>query len=117
MDISNRIDKSGECWFLLTRGKVKRGWRPQVTEMIDGRLRYRYAYRVTYEHFVGPIPEGMTIDHLCKQTDCINPFHLEVVTRAENGRRGRVDANAKATLVKPEIGKQAPPPPKRRARS
>lgn len=46
------------------------------------------AHRVAYELFVGSIPEGLVIDHLCRVTGCVNPAHLEVVTYAENTRRG-----------------------------
>jgi hypothetical protein len=46
------------------------------------------AHRVAYEDAHGPIPDGMTIDHLCSQKRCVNPDHLEVVTRGENNRRG-----------------------------
>ena len=42
------------------------------------------AARASYETFVGPIPEGLTIDHLCRQRCCINPEHLEPVTNREN---------------------------------
>lgn len=45
------------------------------------------AHRASYEHFVGPIPDGLTIDHLCGSHRCVNPFHLEAVTLAENIRR------------------------------
>ena len=47
-----------------------------------------WAHRASYEHFVGPIPEGLHIDHLCRNRRCINPAHLEPVTPAENIRRG-----------------------------
>jgi hypothetical protein len=47
------------------------------------------AHRVSYEHLVGPIPQGMMIDHLCRTRCCINPDHLEPVTNAENIRRGQ----------------------------
>lgn len=47
-----------------------------------------YAHRVSYEMKKGKIPEGMTIDHLCRVTSCVNPDHLEVVTNKENLRRG-----------------------------
>lgn len=48
------------------------------------------AHRVAYEHVRGPIPDGMTIDHLCRNKRCINPHHLEVVTLAENIHRAVV---------------------------
>ena len=45
------------------------------------------AHRVAYELFVGPLAPGMVIDHLCKNTRCVNPDHLEQVTQATNCRR------------------------------
>lgn len=45
------------------------------------------AHRYSYEALVGPIPEGLTIDHLCANKSCVNPEHLEPVTRGENVRR------------------------------
>jgi hypothetical protein len=48
------------------------------------------AHRVAYELYVGPIPEGLTIDHLCRVRTCVNPLHLEPVTLAENIKRGFV---------------------------
>lgn len=48
---------------------------------------YAYAHRFSYQWFRGPIPDDMTIDHLCQVRECVNPWHLEVVTRAENTRR------------------------------
>ena len=48
------------------------------------------AHRASYEYFVGPIPEGMQIDHLCRVRCCVNPAHLELVTQSENTRRGHL---------------------------
>lgn len=48
------------------------------------------AHRVSYEWFVGPIPSGLELDHLCGQRDCVNPHHLEPVTHRENLRRARL---------------------------
>lgn len=45
------------------------------------------AHRWSYEHHVGPIPDGLTIDHLCLNKACVNPDHLEPVTREENALR------------------------------
>ena len=46
-----------------------------------------YAHRWVYEHEVGPIQEGLEIDHLCRVRLCVNPAHLEPVTHGENLRR------------------------------
>lgn len=56
-------------------GRVKRGGKVWLT--------HRYAW----EQLVGPIPDGMTIEHICRNKRCVNPDHLELLTLAENGRR------------------------------
>jgi len=49
--------------------------------------RHVYAHRVAYEEWRGPIPEGLELDHLCRNTLCVNPEHLEPVTHAQNMTR------------------------------
>lgn len=53
--------------------------------MVNGRL--WKAHRYSYEIHRGHVPDGMTIDHLCLNKACVNPWHLEIVTRSENKRR------------------------------
>lgn len=47
-----------------------------------------FAHRFAYEHWVGPVPEGLELDHLCTVPACCNPSHLEPVTTQENTTRG-----------------------------
>ena len=56
-----------------------------------------YTHRLIYEAVVGPIPDGLHIDHLCRVRACCNPDHLEAVTQAENNRRAAADNKAART--------------------
>jgi hypothetical protein len=76
------VDASGDCW-VWTRSDNGHGY--GVMESKDGD---RMAHRMSWEILVGPIPEGLTLDHLCRNRRCVNPDHLEPVTRGENVLRG-----------------------------
>lgn len=89
MTVADRIlgklgDRSeDECWTWT--GCTQHGY---GLVWVDGVRRSARVHRVVYELLVGPIPEGLTLDHLCRNRACCNPAHLEPVTLSENVKRG-----------------------------
>lgn len=76
-----KVDKSGECWLWL-------GWCSVGYGYIEIAGRSVGAHRWSYEQAHGPIPNGLQIDHLCRNRACVNPAHLEAVTSRINTLRG-----------------------------
>jgi hypothetical protein len=81
-DFWAKVDKSGDCW-LWTASRDSHGY-----GHIGYQRRNWLAHRLSYELVVGPIPDGLSLDHLCRNPPCVRPAHLEPVTHAENLARG-----------------------------
>lgn len=75
------------CWLWLGSGLAS-GYGTFGVKVGHRKYRKPLAHRWNYERHVGPIPEGLVIDHLCKTPACVNPAHLEAVTQRENVLRG-----------------------------
>ncbi len=72
----------GQCWEWIA-GKNHQGYAKFKWE---GRTRSGHIF--AYEYFIGPVPEGFQLDHLCRNKSCVNPWHLEPVTGSINVFRG-----------------------------
>lgn len=73
------------CWE-WTAYRNNRGY---GTFSLDGSM--KLAHRVSYTLFVGPIADGMVVDHLCDTPACVNPDHLRATTQRANVRRAVAD--------------------------
>lgn len=89
------IDLNTRCW-VWQGAHTSRGY----GNFWNG-VRAVKAHRFAYESFIGTIPDGLVIYHLCCNTSCVNPSHLEAVTQYQNMRRGTVfQASAERQLRK-----------------
>ncbi len=96
MDVADRwaskVDKDGP--IPDARPELGACWQWMGSLACEGYGRIRadgrdiFVHRWSFEHFVGPIPEGMQVDHLCRNRGCVNPHHLEIVDLVENVMRG-----------------------------
>lgn len=86
-----KVDRSGgpdACWNWTASTTADGYGRFRVRPESSGESQKALAHRVAYELLVGPIPDGLQIDHLCRNRGCVNPAHLEPVTGQENTLRG-----------------------------
>lgn len=79
-----KVDRTSDCW--LWTGACDFGGYGVFTPNIAGYGMVK-AHRWLYECMVGPVPQGKELDHLCRVRKCVNPWHLEPVTKKENSRR------------------------------
>jgi hypothetical protein len=77
-----KVDKTDDCW--IWTGYVDR-WTGYGQIGVGGRQNKDWTHRVAYRLMNGPIPDGMTIDHRCRNRVCVNPAHLRAVTMKQNG--------------------------------
>lgn len=97
----SKVDKSAECWI----------W--HSTRIWNGYGHFRangkkvLAHRWIYEHHFGPIADGLVVDHMCHARECVNPAHLQVVSRKENNenlqgpRKGNISGVRGVTWYEP----------------
>lgn len=91
------VKSDGECW-IWTGAKALAS--PYSPDIFYGNFRGLKVHRIAYSILVGPIPNGLTIDHVksngCTSTLCCNPAHLEAITQTEQVNRrdaGKIDEN------------------------
>lgn len=85
------VDPNSGCWLWIAC-TLKGGYGLFANgkdEIAAGKPRLVLSHRFSYELHKGPIPKGLELDHLCRTRCCVNPSHLEAVTKSVNVSRGR----------------------------
>lgn len=82
----SKVDKTNSCWEWTAYTRNGYG-------QFRLNKKTKFAHRIAYELIKGKIPIGLVIDHLCRNTSCVNPEHLEAVPQKENVKRGLTGKN------------------------
>jgi hypothetical protein len=77
------LDPESDCWLWMRRNTNRYG---RICMRVNGKSTSFWAHRIAYEEWRGPIPKGMTVEHTCYVTVCINPGHLILLDNAANAR-------------------------------
>lgn len=93
--IDRKIEKTDTCWFWL--GCLDRGG----YGVVNWHGKASRTHRIVYTVLVGVIPDKLELDHLCNNPPCVNPEHLEPVTKRENIRRSASGKYNTAKWAKP----------------
>lgn len=102
-DLPSRPTPEDRFWRFVTKSDGCWTWEGSVERTGYGKFwwddRLGYAHRFAYEMGHGPIPEGMTVDHLCRTPLCVRPDHLEAVSQMENNRRAVFNATERGQVT------------------
>lgn len=93
--MQNKIEKSAEGCWLWTGAKTAKGYALWAPDPEHKRLlanKTKRAHRIIYQLLIGPIPEGLQLDHVCRVKHCVNPAHMEPCTNRENTVRAFIAA-------------------------
>jgi hypothetical protein len=83
-----KVTEGDGCWLWSGAHFQTTGYALFNVKCDDSKWRPTVAHRAAWRIYVGPIPEGLQLDHLCRNRACVNPGHLEPVSQAVNIRRG-----------------------------
>lgn len=96
---SNTIPEPNTGCWLWIGNRMRNGYGTTNVRVSRGKHAVQLAHRIVWEAHRGAVPDGLQLDHLCRVRSCVNPWHLEPVTRKENILRGvsPTAANARKT--------------------